>query len=101
MSIAGRTSQSESLRPAADKHWLDASAGVIGLVLALPVITIIVLAATPTENIWPHLMATVLPGYVWRTLALLAGVGVITFAVGTAVAWLVTMCSFPLRRMYQ
>jgi hypothetical protein len=27
------------------------------------------------ENIWPHLLGTVLPGYVWRTLGLLAGVG--------------------------
>ena len=57
-----------------------------------------VLALTPTENVWPHLVATVLPGYVcarlrccWQASAL------ITFVVGTAVAWLVTMCSFPLR----
>ncbi len=54
----------------------------------------------PTENIWPHLISTVLPGYVWRTLVLMAGVGVITFIVGTAVAWLVTMCRFPLRPLF-
>ena len=77
------------------------SALVIGLLLALPVITIIYLAATPAENIWPHLVSTVLPGYVWRTMVLLAGVGTITFVTGTAVAWLVTACSFPLRRLFQ
>jgi iron(III) transport system permease protein len=64
------------------------------------VLTIIVLALMPTENIWPHLIATVLPGYVMRTLALMVGVGLITFAVGTAVAWLVTMCRFPLRPLF-
>jgi iron(III) transport system permease protein len=35
-----------------------------------------------------------------RTLALMAGVGIITFAVGTGVAWLVTMCRFPLRPLF-
>ena len=86
--------------PLGGGEWLlGSSALVIGLALALPILTIIVLALTPTENIWPHLLSTVLPGYVLRTLALLAGVGLITFVTGTAVAWLVTMCQFPLRGM--
>ena len=79
---------------------LSSAASVIGLALALPVLTIIFLALTPTENVWPHLIATVLPGYVLRTVGLMAGVGLITFAVGTAVAWLVTMCRFPLRPLF-
>ena len=83
------------------EYLLRASALVIGLALALPVVTILYLAFTPAENIWPHLVSTVLPGYVWRTLVLLIGVGAITFVTGTAVAWLVTACSFPLRRMFQ
>ncbi len=87
-------------RPASER-WLQAAAVIIGLALALPIVTIAVLALTPSENIWPHLLSTVLPGYVWRTLALLVGVGTITFVIGTAVAWLVTMCSFPLRRLFQ
>ena len=80
--------------------FLRSSAMTIGLALALPVLTIIVLAFTPTENVWPHLIATVLPGYVLRTLILMAGVGAITFVIGTAVAWLVTMCRFPLRPLF-
>jgi iron(III) transport system permease protein len=82
------------------ERLLGAAALVTGLALALPVLTIIVLAFTPTENVWPHLIATVLPGYVMRTLLLMAGVGLITFVVGTAVAWLVTMCRFPLRPLF-
>ncbi len=59
--------------------------------MALPVITVAVLALFPAENIWPHLLATVLPGYVWRTLVLMAGVGALSFIIGTGTAWLVTM----------
>jgi iron(III) transport system permease protein len=83
------------------QRLISAGAFVLALVLALPVLTIIVLALTPTENIWPHLFATVLPGYVWRTIALMTGVGALTFVIGAGTAWLVTMCSFPLRRMFQ
>jgi len=86
-------------RPLSER-LLSGAALVIGLALALPVLTIIILAFTPTENVWPHLIATVLPGYVTRTIALMAGVGLITFVVGTATAWLVTMCRFPLRPLF-
>ena len=86
-------------RPISDR-LLGAAALVTGLALALPVLTIIFLALTPTENVWPHLVSTVLPGYVMRTLGLMAGVGLITFVTGTAVAWLVTMCRFPLRPLF-
>ncbi len=96
--------ESLGLPKAPPRAWservLSGSALVIGLALALPVLTIIVLALMPTENIWPHLVATVLPGYVLRTLGLMAGVGVLTFIVGTAVAWIVTMCRFPLRPLF-
>jgi iron(III) transport system permease protein len=89
------------IRPTATERVLGAFAAVLALVLALPILTIVYLAATPTENIWPHLISTVLPRYIWQTLVLMAGVGVITFIVGTGIAWLVTMYSFPLRRLFQ
>ena len=86
-------------RPVSER-LLAAAALVIGLALVLPVVTIIVLALAPTENVWPHLLSTVLPGYVMRTIALMVGVGLITFVVGTGTAWLVTMCRFPLRPLF-
>jgi iron(III) transport system permease protein len=89
----GRTSRPE--------FWLAFAAAFIALVIALPILTIVVLSFSPQENIWPHLLSTVLPGYLWRTLCLLAGVGLLTFIVGTATAWLVTMREFPLRRLMQ
>ncbi len=101
MSTAHRLSKWSSARHSRAERTLRIAAIFIGLGLALPVLTILFLAITPTGNIWPHLIATVLPGYMWRTFVLLAGVGIITFATGTAVAWLVTMCSFPGRRVFQ
>lgn len=101
MALAGTWSMGHRQHRPWMARGLKAAAVAIGLALALPVLTIFYLAFTPAENIWPHLVATVLPGYLWRTLALLAGVGALTFVTGTAVAWLVTMCSFPLRRVFQ
>jgi iron(III) transport system permease protein len=71
------------------------SAVVIALVVLAPVAAVVVMALTPTENIWPHMMATVMPRYVGNTLMLMAGVGVITAVAGTGTAWLVAMYRFP------
>jgi iron(III) transport system permease protein len=68
---------------------------LIAAVVLAPVISILWIAFHPTENIWPHLLATVLPRYLATTLALMAGVAVLTAAVGTGAAWLVTMYRFP------
>lgn len=72
---------------------------VILTIVALPIATVVLLALTPTDNIWPHLVSTVLPGSVARTLLLSGGVAAVTFAIGTATAWLVTMYRFPGRNL--
>lgn len=69
------------------------------LAAALPVGTALWLAFTANENVWPHLMATVLPGYIATTLILLGGVALGTIVIGVGTAWLVTMCSFPGRAL--
>lgn len=82
------------------RRWHVAALVVAGLV-ALPVLAIVQTALFPTENIWPHLASTVLPGYVLTTLSLMLGVGLGTFVIGTATAWLVAMCRFPGRRVFE
>lgn len=75
---------------------------IVALILAvvtLPVATLLALALTPADNIWPHLVRTVLPGSLARTILLAGGVAAIAFAVGTAAAWLVTMYRFPGREI--
>ena len=95
------TATSPKFKTSTADTWLSLGAGLIALIVALPILTILVLSFTPNENIWPHLISTVLPGYVWRTFSLLIGVGFLTFIIGTATAWLVTMREFPLRRILQ
>jgi len=74
--------KSQLSRLAAPDLW-SVGAVVIGLVVVAPVLAVIWLAFHPTENVWPHLMATVLPRYVANTLILAAGVGALSVAVGT------------------
>jgi iron(III) transport system permease protein len=74
---------------------------LVALPFALPVISIIVLAILPSANIWPHLIATVLPHYVAQTFLLLTGVGVLTFLVGVGLAWLITAFQFPGAKAFQ
>ncbi len=77
--------------------WAIGAVLVAALVLA-PILSVVWIALTPAENIWPHLLATVMPRYVANTLILMAGVAALTAAVGTGAAWLVTMYRFPGRR---
>ena len=91
----------QKIKTSPAETWLMLGASLIALLVTLPILTIVLLSFTSGENIWPHLLGTVLPGYVWRTLGLLAGVGFLTFIIGTATAWLVSMHDFPLRRILQ
>jgi iron(III) transport system permease protein len=85
-------------RRTASPGW-TAAVAVILAVVAMPLATVVLLALAPTDNIWPHLVANVLPGSVTRTLLLAGGAATLTFAVGTGAAWLVTMYRFPGRAM--
>ncbi|MCO1334206.1 iron ABC transporter permease [Microbulbifer sp. OS29] len=81
-------------------RWLFLVA-TISLLVALPVLSIFWLAFFPEKNIWPHLLDTVLLHYVSATLILAAGVGLATLVAGVGSAWLVTMCQFPGRRLFE
>lgn len=74
--------------------WTPAAVLIAGLVLA-PILSIIWIALTPAENIWPHLAATVLPRYLATTVTLMLGVAFLTTLIGTGAAWLVSQYQFP------
>ena len=74
---------------------------VIGVLAVAPIVAVIYMAFTPGDDIWAHLAATVLPGYIVTTLQLMLGVGAGTLLIGVAAAWLVTMCRFPGRRLFE
>lgn len=69
-------------------------AGMIALMVLMPILSIIWMAMTPAENAWPHLMATTLPRYTLNTLVICLSVGVLSAAIGTGSAWMLTMYRF-------
>lgn len=74
---------------------------LIALLLAAPVLVVLGSVFTPTGDVWSHLAATVLPRYVRNSLALLLGVGLGSLVLGVGLAWLVTMCRFPGKRVFE
>jgi iron(III) transport system permease protein len=70
----------------------------IATAILSPLLAVAWIALFPTENIWPHLLATVLPRYAMNSIALMAMVGLGAAAVGAGAAWLVVMTHFPGRR---
>ncbi len=74
---------------------------VLAALVAMPVFSIAMLALNPERNIWPHLANTVLPHMLQTTLLLLVGVGFGTAVLGVGTAWLVSLCRFPGRRIFE
>ena len=77
---------------------LRTAALALGAAVAVPLAVLFSVWAAPQTEVWEHLAATVLPGLVRNTLALLAGVGAGTLLLGCGLAWLTARCEFPGRR---
>jgi iron(III) transport system permease protein len=79
------------------------STAIICALAVTPVAAVIYLALTPEpgDDIWAHLVSTVLPDYIVTTVGLMIGVGIGTVVIGVSAAWLVTMCRFPGRRIFE
>ena len=73
--------------------WSINSVLIAALVTA-PIISVFIIALTPTENIWPHLLSTTLPRYASNTLILMIFVGIFSGAIGTSTAWLIARYRF-------
>jgi len=73
--------------------WSLGAVAIAAVVLA-PMLAVVWIAFHPTDNIWPHLVATVLPRYFGTTLRMMLGVGLLAAIMGAGTAWLVTMYRF-------
>ena len=69
--------------------------------LAIPVLSVLVNVFAPGPSAWRHLADTVLGSYVANTLWLVLGVGFGVIIGGVGTAWLVTMCRFPGRQVFE
>ena len=74
---------------------------ILALLVLTPIIAVLFLAFRPTGDIWPHLLSTSLPIYLENSFLLMLGVAFLVFVVGVSTAWLVTMCSFPGRKIFE
>jgi iron(III) transport system permease protein len=82
------------------RRWLAASV-VVALLALAPVAGLVGLALRGSGDLWPHLIANVLPRATVETLILLAGVGAMVSSVGVGAAWLVATYRFPGRGMFE
>jgi iron(III) transport system permease protein len=82
------------------RSWLTISL-LAGLIVILPITGLMLEAVKGSSGLWAHLLSTVLPVAMVDTVVLLAGVGIITGAIGTMAAWLVTAYDFPGRRLLE
>jgi iron(III) transport system permease protein len=76
-----------------------AIAALTALAVAAPVLSILLLALQPVPELWPHLVAYVLPQALGDTALLLLGVGIVTLGIGAGAAWLISTHDFAGRRL--
>lgn len=93
------------LRFAAIARWMPdgwtAFVLAIAILIAIPVAVVASSVLTPAGDVWQRLAETVLPRYVRNSLYLMAGVGIGVIAIGVSTAWLVALCRFPGRRIFE
>lgn len=74
---------------------------LIVFLIATPIITIIINIFEGPGETMKHLADTVLSDYIFNSLFLMLGVGLISLIIGLSTAWLVTTCSFPGRSFFE
>jgi iron(III) transport system permease protein len=73
----------------------------IALILSTPVISVLSNIFTGSGEVWKHLAQTVLWGYIANSFWLMIGVGFGVVLIGVGTAWLVTLCRFPMRGIFE
>jgi iron(III) transport system permease protein len=87
-------------RPRLPDRW-TVLAVALAVAVALPVMVVFASVLVPTAGVWSHLAETVLWDYLANTALLAAGVGLGVIAIGVGAAWLVSMCDFPGRSLFE
>jgi iron(III) transport system permease protein len=92
------------VEPAARRGWRDPLSVVLAALLCLPALVPLIVIAhatlSPEADVWAHLARYVLPEVTINTIKLLLGVALLSGVLGTALAWLTSICEFPGRRFF-
>ncbi len=99
--VSGRSRLATLFQNRSGNGYWQFAVWLIAAIVLLPVLAVLWLAFFPEENIWPHLLSTVLPDYVITTLGLMLGVGVLAAWLGVSTAWVTTMYDFPGRKVFE
>jgi len=73
----------------------------ITLLFAIPVFTVFSFVFQDSDDVWNHLAETVLSDYIMNSLLLMLGVSFGTLSIGITTAWLISLCEFPGRKLFQ
>ncbi len=73
---------------------------LVAILFSLPIFTIASFIGHPSNEIWQHLLDTVLVEYLFNSALLMLGVGAGTLIIGVGCAWLTSVCVFPGKRFF-
>lgn len=73
----------------------------LAMLMAFPLVYVLFAVLQPVTASWAHIQDTLLLQYILNTAGLAVGVGLGSLIIGASCAWLVTMCDFPGRRVFQ
>ena len=73
----------------------------VAALVSVPVLVVLSYVFVPAGDTWRHLADTVLTRYITNSIWLIIGVGAGTLVIGVGGAWLVTMCRFPGRPIFE
>ncbi len=82
-----------------NRAWHIAAWG-LALLMALPLLVLVIRSFSGDGETWQHLQSTVLSRYIWNTLLLLLGTGLLSLIFGLSTAWIVSAYTFPGRRFF-
>ncbi|SMY17257.1 ABC transporter permease [Photobacterium aquimaris] len=77
------------------------SSWLLGSLLVLPIIAIFITAMGNSDQVFSHLMNTVMSTYALNTLGLVVGTVLLTLVFGLPCAWLMAMCRLPGEKILQ
>ena len=73
---------------------------LLAILFSLPVFTTLSFILHPSNEVWQHLVDTVLSEYLINSALLMSGVGVGTLVIGVGCAWLTSVCVFPGKKFF-
>ncbi len=98
------TSVTDSVRTLPGRRPIDGwrlGAFAIAGVVVFPLVVVLSSVFAPADEVWRHLVNTVLGDLLRNTFWLVVGVAAATGVLGVGLAWLTAVCEFPGRRMFE